>query len=192
MRIFSVLIAIAILGLLAGCVSYHGLDAPPGGLVIRVSGPQGLSSWSDFFQRVRIIAPPGARLCRVAYFENAGGSDRSGAPNANGEVMLTLDYNAQQIGAERIICEMGDGGVIERDARRIRIGETPYRRNMAPFVHVSFPPLLHMAPGDPHAVERWSSVRAEICTAPQDDLFARICGAEAWRALQAADLGEPS
>jgi hypothetical protein len=156
-----------------------------------VTGPQGFASQQTFYQRVRVIAPAEARRCRVGLFDAVNAPERSAAPNAQGEVMLTLDYTAQRTGVARISCELSGGGVVEREARRIAIGETQFRVSAEPFVHVSYPPLLHMVSGDPGARARWNSLRSEICGEPRSAVYEKICEDAAWLVLQAADIGDP-
>jgi len=185
--------------LAAGCTSidkYNGLDAPPGGTVFGSSSfsrtmetlnpvPSGYgAAWT----RIRVIAPLGASVCRIAgqSIFVAPGPEPEGKPNDKGEVMLSYDAEAKSASFE---CRM-PSGVVKRTVEAVPFAIMTRLRSgverKVSTAHVK-PPLVHMDPTDPAAEARWAAISAELCPGPT-----LICEPGMLEKLKAEDLSEAS
>jgi hypothetical protein len=184
-------VVVACLALASGCMGYRRTDARPGEAVIGELAP--LTGFFDvrFYQRIRVVAPPGADECRLGTFGGRNSPERRNPPDAAGELLLTapLPDRGSKPRPVRLVCEVRGAADVRRDVplvavrmnARLNGRETPVYR---------FPPLVHMSLPDGRAVQRWARLREETCTADASNELAMLCDGDAWARLQSLDLGE--
>jgi hypothetical protein len=192
LRPFSLPLALACV-IAAGCQSIKREDVRPGGTVVMedkaiswmsdLSGnPAGHHGWVF----VKVIAPPGAKECRVvgSLFDGVNPYEK-GRVDADGAVLLTV---RKEQAKQTFACRT-PAGETRRTIASERVTNTfkdykqrPYTRS-----YWSTPPLAHMDPSDPQAPARWDAMHAEYCTGAKLSRVG-VCAGERFANMKARDL----
>jgi len=177
-------------GLAASCAGAYEGDIRPGGISTApgLINPYNGNPTGRRYQRIRVIAPPGASVCRIVGQSMfvAPGPQAQGKPNDKHEVTLTYDVEAPSASFE---CQM-PSGVARRTVQAVPYESTQKGYDGNPLTVTLMlvkPPLVHMNSQDPEAEARWTALGAELCS-PHSESPSYLCKPGLLGKLKAEDL----